>query len=281
MKTQVGYLMNDILLKKIDSLPPLPKTIIELEEFKKSSNKDLDVLLKILEQDPLIIATLLKVSNSAMFGFNNKVENPSRAIHLLGVNFTLSIAFGSAIKNAFDTDLKAYAMTADGFMRLANMSSNLLKEWIGKTDNILKEELLLPTFLAETGRFVLAGLATEKGIADEFHNKIKQKPHEISEIEKEYFGACSTQVTSSIFKHWNLSESLVETIAHVHDIDNCPEKYKKEAQILNVVTTICNVTDPMADNFSEEGINKATSFGLETRFLEKGIEKLQDRMLDE
>jgi len=83
--------MNDILLKKIDSLPPLPKTIIDLEEFKKSSNKDLDVLLQILEQDPLIIATLLKVSNSAMFGFNNKVENPGRAIHLLGVNFTYQL----------------------------------------------------------------------------------------------------------------------------------------------------------------------------------------------
>jgi len=273
--------MNDILLKKIDSLPPLPKTIIDLEEFKKSSNKDLDVLLQILEQDPLIIATLLKVSNSAMFGFNNKVENPGRAIHLLGVNFTLSIAFGSAIKNAFDTDLRAYNMTADGFMRLSNMSSNLLKEWIGKSDNALKEDLLLPAFLCETGRFVLAGVATEKGIADEFHSKIKKNPLDIENIEKEYFGACSTQVTSSIFKHWNLSDSLVETITYVNDIDNCPEQYKKEAQILNIINTICNVTDPLDDQFVEVGIEKAKSFGLETKFLTKAIEKLQDRLLDE
>lgn len=273
--------MNDILLKKIDSLPPLPKTIIDLEEFKKSSNKDLDVLLKILEQDPLIIATLLKVSNSAMFGFNNKVENPGRAIHLLGVNFTLSIAFGSAIKNAFDTDLRAYNMTANGFMRLSNMSSNLLKEWIGKTDNALKEDLLLPAFLCETGRFVLAGVATEKGLANEFHEKIIKNPLDIENIEKEYFGACSTQVTSSIFKHWNLSDSLVETIAHVNDIDNCPTQYKKEAQILNVINTICNVTDPLADKFVEAGIAKAKEFGLDTKFIEKAVEKIQDRLLEE
>jgi len=272
--------MNDILLKKIDSLPPLPKTIIDLEEFKNSSNKDLDVLLKILEQDPLIIATLLKVSNSAMFGFNNKVEKPSRAIHLLGVNFTLSIAFGSAIKNAFDTDLRAYNMTADCFMKLANTSSNLLKEWIGRTDNTLKEELLLPAFLSETGRFVLAGVATENGVAAEFYAKVQQNPQDISKIEKEYFGACSTQVTSSIFKHWNLSDSLVETIAYVHDLDNCPEKYKKEAQILNIISTICDVTDPVGDKFAEAGIEKAKSFGLDTKFLSKAIEKMQDRLLD-
>ncbi|PIF04746.1 MAG: HDOD domain-containing protein [Arcobacter sp.] len=273
--------MNDILLKKIDSLPPLPKTILDLEEFKKSSNKDLDVLSKILKQDPLIVATLLKVSNSAMFGFNNKVESPERAIHLLGVNFTLSIAFGSAIKNAFNSDLKAYNMTADSFMRLSNISSNLLKEWIGKIDNTLKEELLLPIFLCETGRFVLAGVATEKGIASEFYNKIKQNPTDIENIEKEYFGATSTQVTSSIFKHWNLSDSLVNIIAYISDIDSCPDEYKKDVQILNVVNTICNVTDPLGDKFIELGIEQAESFGLETRFLQKAIEKIQDRMLEE
>jgi len=274
-------MMNDALLKKIDSLPPLPKTILDLEEFKKSPNKDLDVLLKILEQDPLIIATLLKVSNSAMFGFNNKVESPSRAIHLLGVNFTLSIAFGSAIKNSFDTDLKAYGITADGFMRLSNISSNLLKAWLTRVDNNLKEELLLPAFLFETGRFVLAGMASEKGIADEFYGKIKQNPSDISKIEKEYFGVTSTQVTASIFRHWNLSDSLVEIISYIHDLDNCSDKYKKEAQILNVVSTICNVIDPVGDDFAQAGLAKAEDFGLDTKFLEKAIEKMQDRLLDE
>ena len=84
------------------------------------------MLAKILEQDPLITSTLLKVANSAMFGFNNKVETPSRAIHLLGVNFTLSIAFGSAIKNSLDTDLGTYGLSSEGFMRIANMTSNLV-----------------------------------------------------------------------------------------------------------------------------------------------------------
>ncbi len=273
--------MKDSLAKKIDSLPPLPKTILDLEEFKRSSKKDLDILLKIIEQDPLIVATLLKVSNSAMFGFNNKVETTNRAIHLLGVNFTLSIAFGSAIKNALDTDLGAYGINADKFMRLANMSSNLLSLWIGKVDNLLKEELVLPVFLLETGRFVLSGVAIEHKIADEFHGKIIQDPSNISQIEKEYFDITSTQVTSSIFQHWNLSDALVTMIKYADDLENCPSNYIKEVQILNVVKTICNVIDPLADQFVEAGIAKAKEFGLDTRHLEKAIEKMQDRMLEE
>jgi len=273
--------MTDVLLKKIDSLPPLPKTILDLEEFKKSSHKDLDVLLTIIEQDPLIVATLLKVSNSAMFGFNNKVEKAGRAIHLLGVNFTLSIAFGSAIKNALDTDLGAYGINADKFMSIANMSSNLLKEWIKRVDNTLKEELLLPIFLLETGRFVLSGVAIENKIKDDFHDKIIKNPLDISEIEKEYFKVTSTQVTSSIFKHWNLSDSLIDMIHYTDDLENCPSKYKQEAQILNVVKTICNVTDPMGEQFKEEGLRKAKEFGLDTKNLERAIETMEDRLLEE
>jgi len=273
--------MTEALSKKIDSLPPLPKTILDLEEFKKSSHKDLDVLQEIIEQDPLIVATLLKVSNSAMFGFNNKVENAGRAIHLLGVNFTLSIAFGSAIKNALDTDLGAYGITADQFMSLANLSSNLLKEWMKRVDNTLKEELMLPSFLLQTGRFVLSGMAIEEGFKDEFYQKVRKDPDNISQIEKEYFSVDSTQVTSSIFKHWNLSESLVDIIKYTNDVENCPGNYKKEAQVLTVVDTICNVTDPVSDDFAAKGLALAKSFGLDTKSLEKAIETMQDRLLEE
>ena len=273
--------MNEILSKKIDSLPPLPKTIIELEEFKKSATKDLDKLLKIIEQDPLIVATLLKVANSAMFGFNNKVETASRALHLLGINFTLSIAFGSAIKNAFDTDLGAYDINADGFLRLANMSSNLLSTWIGKIDSELKEELLLPAFLMETGRFVLSSVAVDNGQKEKFLGRIKAEPLKISEIEREYFKATSTDVTSSIFKYWNLSDKLINIIKYSDSLDNCPEQYLQDARILRVIKTICNVTDPLADQFAELGLEQAKSFGLNVRILEKAIEKMQDKMLEE
>ena len=272
--------MNEVLTKKIDSLPPLPKTILDLEEFKKSANKDLEKLLPIIEQDPLIVATLLKVSNSAMFGFNNKVETASRALHLLGVNFTLSIAFGSAIKNAFDTDLAAYGMTADGFLGNANMSSNLLATWLGRVNNELKEELLLPVFLLETGRFVLSSMAADENKSDDFLTDIKADPLNITNIEREYFKATSTDVTSSIFKYWNLSEKLINIIGYTDNIEKCPEEYLKDAQVLNVIKTICNITDPLADTFVEAGMEKASQYGLNTRALEKAIEKMQDRLLE-
>ncbi len=272
--------MSTEITNKIDSLPPLPKTIIDLEEFKRSQNKDPEVLLTIIEQDPLIVATLLKVSNSAMFGFNSSIETLSRALSLLGVNFTLSIAFGSAIKNSIDTDLKAYSINSDDFMRIANMASNLISLWISRVDFNLKEELLLPVFLQETGKFIVSDLAKDKGNGDEFLYKIKQSD-DITKAEKDFFDTTTSKVTAAIFKHWKLSDKLINMIEYVDDIENCPKGYLKEAQILHVAKIACNVIDPLSDAHCESAIAKAESFGLDIAPLKKAIEKMQDRLLEE
>ncbi len=271
--------MNTTLTKKIDSLPPLPQTILDLEEFKKSSTKNPEDLLTIIEKDPLIVSTLLKVANSAMFGFNSSIETLSRALGLLGVNFTLSIAFGSAIKNSLDTDLKAYNLSSDDFMRISNMASNLVSLWISRVDFNLKEALLLPAFLQETGKFIVSDLAKEQNKTDEFLSSLKYD--NIAQQEKEFFGITTSQVTAAIFKHWKLSDNLISMIEYVDDIENCPENHKQEVEILHIAKIACNVIDPLSDDACEAAIKKAKEFGLNTSALKKAIEKMQDRLLEE
>ena len=165
--------MRNSLLEKIDALPPLPKSVVELEEFRKSIDKEPLDLLNIIEQDPLIITTLLKVANSAMFGFRHAVESPSRAINLLGVNFTISIALGSIVQGLIKSNLDSYKVSTDDFMFTSNLASNLVNSWVGHISPELKEELLLPAFLQETGKFIISELVRENGKVKEFHQQLK------------------------------------------------------------------------------------------------------------
>jgi HD-like signal output (HDOD) protein len=272
--------MIEEIAKKVDALPPLPKTLIELQEFKKKNVQEPIELLGILERDPLILATLLKVANSAMFGFRHKVETTKKAIELIGINFTLSIAFGSAIKSTLNTNLDAYGTSSEEFLELANMSSNLLNKWVGPWDMKLKEEMLLPVFLQETGKFVLSDIAKENDISDKFLSTIQQNPLEISKYEQEFFGATSAQISSAIFKQWGLDEDLVKVISSVDDVNSCDAELKQQAQVLSIVKMLCNPIDPLGDSVIEAAINQAKGYGLHTRSLEKAIEIMQDRILD-
>ena len=271
--------MNNIV-DKIESLPPLPKTIKEIEEFRKKPQKESYELLEIIEKDPLIISTLLKVSNSAMFGFRSKVETPSRAISLLGVNFTISIAIGGTVQNLLTTSLEPYGITTDNFLKASNIATSLENLWLKSVDYDLKEELIIPTLLQETGKFVISDIILTQGKAKEFAEKI-QNADDISDVEKEYTGYTTAEVTAKIFKHWKLSNNLISSIEFVDKVAKAPDDYKSKAQILDVIRTACDIREPLNDKFIQLAIQKSSRYGLNTKALEKAIESLQDKLLEE
>jgi len=272
--------MNNSLLEKIDALPPLPKSVIELEEFRKSPNKEPLDLLRIIEQDPLIITTLLKVANSAMFGFRHAVESPSRAINLLGVNFTISIALGSIVQDLISSNLDSYKVSTDDFMFTSNLASNLVNAWVGAISFDLKEELLLPAFLQETGKFVISELVNEKGKTKEFQEAIKTNK-DLSVIEQEFTGFSCAKITANIFKHWKLSHNLIFSIGFVGDLKGCPDEYKEKVQILEVVKILSDITAPLSEENINKAIKKAKEYGLDTKLLTSAIKKIKEKLEEE
>jgi len=269
------------LLKRIDSLTPLPKTILDIEEFKKTDSYDTDELAAIIEEDPLMVSTILKTANSAMFGFVSKIDTLSRAVNLLGISFTISIALGSGIKRALDSDLNAYNVSSDDFLRIANMQSNLVNLWIGKIDNDLRNELILPAFLQESGKFIINRALSEENKIPEFSQKVMNNFKNIGEIEKEYVGMTTAEVTSAIFKHWNLTKNIINYIKFSDNPSKALPEYTKQAQILNIVKDLCNIVKPLDQTVIDSAIQKAQDYGFDTKPLKAAISKMEDRILDE
>ncbi|MDD2640212.1 MAG: HDOD domain-containing protein [Arcobacteraceae bacterium] len=269
--------MNELLYEKIDALPPLPRTLLELEEFKRSSDKEPETLLEIINHDPLIVATILKIANSAMFGFKSHVETVSRAIHLLGINFTLSIAFSTSIKNTIKTDLVAYDVNSDAFFEITSMSSALLLNWVSQFDTELKDELLLPAFLQETGKFLISEIIMEQNKKESFSHDLHTND-DIANVEKKYVNTTTSEITASIFKKWNLHEKLINSIEYVDKIESCPNNYLVSTQILNIVKTICNIENPLSPKSIQQGLEKAKSFGFNTLPLENAIQEIQKKL---
>ena len=149
--------MLENILEKIESLPPLPQTIEKIENFRKKKNKEIEELVKIIEKDALVITTLLKISNSSLFGFRSKVETIGRVISLLGINFTIYMTISETFNNILTTDLSPYCINTEDYIEASNASYNLMNLWLGEVDNNLKEEVLLASILQEIGTFISPG----------------------------------------------------------------------------------------------------------------------------
>lgn len=265
------------VLRRVESLPPLPRTIVLIEEYRRDNEKEIDKLHNIISKDALIVTNLLRIANSAMFGFRSKIETPLRAISLLGINFTISIAISTSSQKILVNSLSPYGLTNDTFMNSSNMASVLASLWLEKIDEKLKDEIILPALLLDIGKFILSDLIVSEHLDKEFKIKIDEGIA-IEDLEKEYFGFTSSFVTAKIFKHWRLNPNLVTFIEFVDDLENAPEEFKEKAKILDVIKTATCIKEPLSNNSIKKALEKAKKYGFDTKILENAILNLKQRI---
>ncbi|NOS73546.1 MAG: HDOD domain-containing protein [Methyloglobulus sp.] len=89
-------------LKEIEGLISLPEIYLKFRQLMddpNSSNEDFSALVGC---DPNLSATVLKIVNSALFGFPGQIDNISRAINLLGIGQLHDMVLGTSAIASLD-----------------------------------------------------------------------------------------------------------------------------------------------------------------------------------
>jgi len=84
-------------IKSLDSLPTLPIIAQKLLALNTETDEGQRQLLVLVEQDPQILAKIIGLANSPMFGTSRKISSISEATSILGINKIKSVASGIAM----------------------------------------------------------------------------------------------------------------------------------------------------------------------------------------
>ena len=266
--------MKDKLIKELKNIPDLPTNVIELDRFRKEDSIDTDKLMEILQKDPLIVANILRISNSSMFGFRTKVETLSRAINLLGTKFVLSVAIGSSVTKSLNSNLLPYAVSIDDFLFASSLASNIVDVWIGKIDTGLRNSLMLPAFLQEVGKFIISKVVQDGRKTEEFMISMEETK-DITKTEELFTGFSCARITANIFKRWDLSHNIIFPIAFSNDLTNCPESVKIKAQILQIIKILCDIRSPLSDENIEKALKKVVLYNFDIDKFLDSIESIK------
>ncbi len=269
------------VLRRVESLAPLPRTIIEIEQYRKKEEKEIQELYEIIKKDALLVTNLLKIANSAMFGFRSRVETPLRAITLLGINFTISVAISTSSQKLLISSLSPYGLSNDDFMKASNIALALTNLWLNKVNPELKDKLLLPALLQDIGKYIISDVLILNNKESDFYKKVLENLKSLQEIEKDFFEFSSSYVTAHIFKHWNFSQELINTIEFVDDVEKSPIEYKQKAMILDVIKTASNIKEPLSEKSINMAIKKAKEYKLNDKALIEAINTLKTRLENE
>lgn len=90
------------LLERIDDLPPLPAVAARVMAMADDQHSSALDLAQVLSADQALTARLIRISNSAYYGFARKVSTVREAVVVLGFKQVRQVAVSASLMNAFD-----------------------------------------------------------------------------------------------------------------------------------------------------------------------------------
>jgi HD-like signal output (HDOD) protein len=241
------------IIARVDSLPPLPESVMQIETLFAQGDPDIDKLVAIIEQDPSLTADVLAKVNAPYYGFSKSIVSVLQAVTLFGAPQIRSIVLASSIHRGFNIDLEPYEISTSEFSKICSMQRELMFQWYMGVDVELARKLTPIAFLMETGKILIAKDIVESQKTELFKEDLESYD-DISYVENLHTMMTTAQIDALIFKHLNLHESFYLTTQYLDFEDEIPAQYKEMVYALHAIRLAINVKEQCTQNSTQEAL---------------------------
>jgi len=271
--------MKSSIVESIKSLPPLSKTIMEINRVYTDEEAGIGELAKVIEHDPMIVANLLKNANSPLYSFGKEIKNVAQAVSLFGMSMTRSIALGNSVRKLLNVDMQPYGVTSQKFADISSLQATLILKWYSNVDRHKADDLYLAAFLQETGKILIASDVIQEDEDTSFKSEIELS-NDLAQVEKAYVNVTASEITAAVFQHWGFDEKFVEMIRYADNPSAAPEDIIEYSTALHIVKTILPINRPFSAQAINFGLRQARDAGYNYELLEDAIDDMLDAIED-
>lgn len=233
-----------------DELPSLPEVTTKLMALLEDPKADASAIVEVIRPDPELSAKVLKVANSAYYGFSQTISSLSRAIPLIGLDTVKSLAMSMGVLDSLGGENETPGFDRQAlWLHSLTVSTGL--EHLGRELNISTEYLFLLGFLHDIGKLV-----TAKFFPDEFARcqaeAAADPARPAHEIERAMLGFDHGQVGGLLLKRWKFPKVIVDPVMlhHREELPNGPDAV--DVAMLRVVDATAHQAHPSPGQAAEQ-----------------------------
>ncbi|OGQ86366.1 MAG: HD family phosphohydrolase [Deltaproteobacteria bacterium RIFOXYD12_FULL_56_24] len=215
------------MLREIKNLPTLPGIVAKLGKMAEDPDTTTEQMGRVISKDHILATKLLRLVNSAFYGFPQRISSLNSAIILLGFNVIKSLIISASIfevMEAQDVELWEHSLGCA-------VVCNVLARHLGVKD---PEEISTAGLIHDIGK-----VAIKMELPREYEmitDLSQEKKISRLEAEREILGLDHAEVGSWLAKSWNLPNKLVEPIACHHD-----PQLAREEQMASAIVHFGNI----------------------------------------
>lgn len=202
----------DALVEEIAELRPLPAVAARALQLAEGDRFSAHELAGAIAADPALTARILRLANSAYYGFPRRIATVRDAVVLLGFRAVRSATLAASVMQAMPD---ARGVDATAFWR-HSITVGLLAEVLARARRRHLDEAFTAGVLHNAGRLALA----------------QQRPEELARVcaasrdrgvaidvaERELLGFTDAELGGALALHWNFPEDLAEAVKK-HQLD--------------------------------------------------------------
>lgn len=203
------------LLDRVDDLPPLPAVaarVMNMAEDDRTSAMD---LAQVLSTDQALTAKLIRISNSAYYGFARRISTVREAVVMLGFKQVRQVAVGASMMNAFKQNGREDGFDLDLFwghsVAVAVASEAVARKSLGAKP----EDAFTAGILHDIGRLVLRQVMPREFAQAVALARSGEMP--LHEAEYETTGYAHDEIGQALGERWKFPGHLVDAVRCHHD----------------------------------------------------------------
>jgi len=253
---------NEKLIVLVEKMPAFPKSVQQVVQLTSDINASAKDIVRVIECDPVMTVKILKAINSPFYGLPQKITSVQRAVVHIGLNTIKNIALGVAAMGMLNPTNKAHFNTAN--FLLHSLTTAALSKMLAERINLSStdcSDCFVAGLLHDFGKVVFAEF-----IADEFKlalEKSREQQLPLHQTELEFIGLNHSQAGKMLAEKWELSEPLIDAIAHHHEPDSSQNVLRDCVFAANQISKYMSFGDggnPVIETFPDAIVSR---FGLD------------------
>jgi HD-like signal output (HDOD) protein len=218
------------LLDNVDRLFTLPEVYLRLRELHDDPSSGIPDFARVVATDAALAARVLRIANSALFGFASRIDRLDRALTLMGTSQLHDLVLAStAIDRLCRISSGSLDMTL--FWRRSIECAVLARCLAERRLAVDSERYFLMGLLHDVGHLVL--LQTRAGDLDAILAESARSGESLLTLERRKLGYDYGQVGAALLERWRLPEPLCAAVGHhLHPHRDDPHAF--EAAILHI-----------------------------------------------
>ena len=201
-------------LKACRTLPSVPVVVLQVLDLCQDEDVGVVSVAKVIARDPALAGKVLKVANSPWYGVRSEITTLDRAVTLLGVNATLSLALSFSLVRGLSKSAEE-RFDHQAYWRRSVIAAAATRVVGSAAKTASPDELFLAGLLQDIGMLVLS-----EAVPKLYGPLVaaSQGDHQrLAMSERAEFGADHADIGNWLLAKWNLPTNLREAVAGSHD----------------------------------------------------------------